>query len=48
MELTIRQVATCGCEITNEKNEIVAWSIDKVWAEIIAQALALYLGKEEK
>jgi hypothetical protein len=48
MEFKITKVATCGCEIKNEKNETIAWSIDKIWGEIIAQALEMYLEKEDK
>lgn len=48
MEFLITKVATCGCEIKNEKNEIIAWGIDPVWSALIAQALSLYLKKEDK
>ena len=47
MELIINKVATCGCEILKE-SKIVAWSVDRAWAEVIKKALEEYLGKEGK
>ena len=44
MNYKIKQIATCGCEILNNKNEIIAWSINKIWAEKIKSALE----KDEK
>ena len=43
--MTINKVATEGCEIRNENNEIVAWSIDGEWASIIVLALEMYLNE---
>lgn len=39
MNYKITLVATCGCEIRNENEEVVAWSIDPIWAEKIKKAL---------
>jgi hypothetical protein len=38
MELIINQIATCGCEILKD-NQVVAWSVDRAWAEIVKKAL---------
>ena len=48
MELIINQIATCGCEILNENNQVIGWSVDHSWAEIMKQALESYLGKKEE
>lgn len=48
MNYSIKKVATEGCEIKNENNEIVAWSVNGKWAYIIAIALEMYLKGENK
>lgn len=47
MTFKINKVATCGCEIHNENNEIIGWSIDEKWATLIAFALENYINEEE-
>ena len=44
MEIIVNQVATC--EILKD-NQVVSWSIDREWAEIIKKALESYFGKKE-
>lgn len=49
MKCSIKKVATCGCEIRNENDEIVAWSVDDKWANLIVLALELFLrGKKNE
>ncbi|MCK9458414.1 MAG: hypothetical protein M0R80_02075 [Proteobacteria bacterium] len=48
MKYTINQVATCGCEILNEKREVFAWAVDRISAEIIAKALEIYAKTQEE
>lgn len=44
----INKVATCGCEITNENNQIIGWSIDSKWGIIMTKALLLYFQQEKE
>ena len=43
----INRVATCGCEITNENNQIIGWSVDGEWGRIMAEALLNYFKEKE-
>jgi hypothetical protein len=42
----INKVATCGCEITDENNQIIGWSVDARWGRILTESLLLYFEKE--
>lgn len=49
MNFKIKKVATTGCEIKNEKDEVIGWSADKKWGRIMIEAMEMYLksiGKE--
>jgi hypothetical protein len=48
MKFKINQVATAGCEIKNENGEIVGWSVDETWGQMMVEAMRLYLEKIEK
>jgi hypothetical protein len=48
MTFEFNRVATCGCEIRNDKDEIIAWSVDEKWAAIMVIALEKFTKEAEE
>ena len=41
------KVATCGCEILNENNQVIGWSVDDEWGKVMTEALLSYFKRKE-
>ena len=40
------KVATCGCEILNENNQVIGWSVDDEWGKVMTEALLSYYKRK--
>lgn len=47
MNFEIKKVATEGCEIKNENGEIIGWSVNSEYGELMVKAMRLYLESKE-
>jgi len=36
---TAHRIATCGCEIKGPEGDVIAWTVDEVWAGVIVALL---------
>ena len=48
MFFEVIKVATCGCEILNENNQVIGWSVDEKWGRIMSDALLSYFKMEQE
>lgn len=40
MQFEINRIATRGCEILNENGEVIGWSVDETWGQLMTEAEA--------